>query len=73
MRELECDKPGSLMIEAIKLLKEDPRGINQISMEECIPHAWLRLLENGDTKAPSVNRIEYLIDRLNTFKANNNK
>ncbi len=66
---LDCDKQGSILTEALTLLKNDERSINRISLETRIPPGWLHNLSNGKMTQPSVNRIEYLIIALRQKQA----
>ena len=57
---------SELMAETIRLMKARPHGSSyrQLSAETKIPQGWLRALQLGNIKEPSVVRIETLYQHL---------
>lgn len=58
------DEPGSLMAKTIELLRNDERDLLQIHKDTNVPFYWLRELAAGKVKNPSVNRVQYLYEKL---------
>lgn len=56
------DQPGKLMQHTAALLRE--RNILRVYEETKIPYYWLRKFSSGETKNPSVNRVQYLYEFL---------
>ena len=60
------DAPGVLMTKTLTLLKEDKRNLLQIHKDTGLPLYWLRDFVQGRFRNPSVNRVEYLHNQLNS-------
>lgn len=56
------DKPGTLMLRTLELLKEDERDLLTIHKDTGIPFYWLRSFLNGKFENPSVNRVQALYE-----------
>lgn len=67
-----CDREGSLMTATLDLLKKDSRSLLQIYDETGVPFYWLRRFVTGGYKNPSVNRVQYLFEKLSGKKLNVN-
>lgn len=61
---LPFDEPGSLMATTRKLLKDDPRGIVGVHDATSLPFYWLLKFAAGSFKNPSVNRVQFLYEKL---------
>lgn len=59
-----CDQPGSLIEATRHLLKRDERTHEQLSKELNVPFHWLRSFMAGEIEAPSVNRVQYIYEKL---------
>ena len=58
------DVPGTLMVKCHELLKRDDRDLLTIHKETGIPFYWLREFVAYRIKNPSVNRIQFLVEKL---------
>jgi len=56
------DQPGLLMRRTVELLRE--RNLLKVYEDTKIPFYWLRKFSSGETKNPSVNRVQYLYEFL---------
>lgn len=65
---LPCDKPGSLIQATRRLLLNDPRTHHALAKELGVPFYWLRAFIADEIKAPSVNRVQYLYEKLSGSK-----
>lgn len=65
---LPCDKPGSLIIATRKLLERDPRSRHQLALDLGVPFYWLNVFIQGAIEAPSVNRVQYIYEKLSGQK-----
>lgn len=74
-RTAGCDKIGMLHQRALDLLeRECAKGDNAlwlIAANIGIPYHWLIALRNGRIKQPSVNRIEWMVEKLSGRKIRN--
>jgi hypothetical protein len=59
-----CDKPGTLIEATRKLLKNDPRSQPRIAEDLGVPFHWLKAFMADEIEAPSVNRVQYLYEKL---------
>lgn len=62
------DSPGSLIQKTLKLLERDERSLLDIAQATGLPFYWLRKLKGGKIDNPSVNRIQYLYEKLSARK-----
>jgi hypothetical protein len=62
------DDQGTLMKRTLQLLKKDKRTLLDIFAETGIPFYWLRKFAAGEFKAPSVNRVQALYEKLSERK-----
>ena len=65
-KDKQYDQPSSLMLEAIKLVKEI--GVQEASFKTNLPFLWLQKLVIFHYKNPSVNRIEHIYTTLTGTK-----
>lgn len=68
MNTLECDSPGTLAVETLKLVKAEPRGLLEVAQKTGVPYHWLRKYAAGKIPNPSVNRVEFLFKKLSAKK-----
>lgn len=66
--DLPCDKPGTLIQATRKLLLNDPRSQYDLAKDMGVPFYWLRAFAADEIRAPSVNRVQYLYEKLNGTK-----
>lgn len=68
--EKRFDKPSSLMLKTLELLKKDSRGLAELadSSETGLSYHWLKKFYAGEFANPSVNRIQYLYEFLSGKK-----
>jgi hypothetical protein len=64
MDKLDCDKQQSLLKKTLELVENDDRSLLQLYSDTGLPFYWLRQLVAGAVKNPSVNRIQYLYEKL---------
>lgn len=64
----QCDSPGTLLTETKRLIKKDRRSLMRLAFETDIPFYWLQKFMRGGILAPSVNRIQYLYEKLSGKK-----
>lgn len=69
MTNLTCDRPGSLMSETLKLVNKEPRGLLAVTQRTGIPFYWLRKFAANRIPNPSVNRVQFLYEKLSGKKA----
>lgn len=63
MRQNEpCDEDGTLIKATRELLRG--RGLYQVHKETGVPYFWLRSFAQGSRVGPSVNRVQYLYEKL---------
>lgn len=60
--------PPTLLEAARKLLLADKRSTLEIHKQSGLPVFWLRKLRSGETKDPSVNRVQALYEFLSNTK-----
>lgn len=67
---LPCDAPGSLLSATRKLIEKDGEHRSRTALAAAlgIPLHWLNAFVRGDIESPSVNRIQYIYDRLSSTK-----
>ncbi len=65
---LPCDEQGSILKRTLALLQKDPRSHQLLSIETQVPLAWLTKLRNNEIPAPSINRVQYLYEKLSGKK-----
>ena len=58
------DQPGTLMKKVLELFIKDGRTPLQLQIDHGVPFYWVKALQAGTIKNPSVNRIEYLYNLL---------
>lgn len=63
-----CDRPGSLFNETQKLLKKQTGGVLAVSQKTGVPFYWLRKFAADKIKNPSVNRVQFLYEKLSGAK-----
>jgi hypothetical protein len=59
-----CDEMGSLLRETLKLINERSDGLLHIANETGVPFYWLRKFTYNEIPSPSVNRVQYLYEKL---------
>lgn len=64
----EYDKPGALVETTRTLLKEDKRTLKMIAQWTGIPFFWLKKFSANEIPNPSVNRVQYLYEKLSNSK-----
>jgi hypothetical protein len=62
------DSPGSLIKRTRELLKSDKRKLHEIYRDTGIPFHWLRKFSADEIPNPSVNRVQYLYEKLSGKK-----
>lgn len=62
-KELPCDQPGSLIIATRALLAEQT-DLPKLYADTGLPFYWLKSFADGTIKSPSVNRVQYLYEKL---------
>lgn len=65
---LACDKPGTLITATRRLLERDERPRVQLAADLGVPLHWLNTFIQGGIDAPSVNRIQYIYEKLSGHK-----
>lgn len=63
-----CDRLGSLMTETLRLINKEPRGLLAVTQRTGVPFYWLRKFAAGKIPNPSVNRVQYLFEKLSGKK-----
>lgn len=58
------DQPGSLMKKTLALIEEQQCDPLKLHKETGLPYYWLKKFASGSFKNPSVNRVEFLYERL---------
>ena len=58
------DKPNTLMLKLIEAIEEDKRTYLELYRDTGVPFYWIRNLANGKFINPSVNRCQYLYERM---------
>ena len=66
----EFDKPSTLMVETLKLLKADERKLAELadSTQTGISYYWLKKFSANEFANPSVNRVQFLYEFLSGNK-----
>lgn len=64
------DAPGSLIRATLDLIKKDPRNAAELYRDTGLPFHWLTKFIHGDIDSPSVNRVQYLYEKLSGKKIN---
>lgn len=62
------DQPGSLIKATLNLVQKDGRNPVQLYRDTGLPFHWLTKFIHGDIDAPSVNRVQYLYEKLSGKK-----
>ncbi len=62
------DAQGSLMKATLDLVRKDPRTALEIYRDTGVPFNWLAKFIHGDINKPSVNRVQYLYEKLSGKK-----
>lgn len=68
MQNLVCDRPGSLMAKTLELVRKEPRGLLAVYQKTGVPFYWLRKFASGKIPNPSVNRVQFLYQKLSGAK-----
>lgn len=63
-----CDQPQSLVTVTQNLIKKDKRTRYDLAKELEIPFHWLNSFAQGYIDAPSVNRVQYIYEKLSGKK-----
>ena len=63
-----ADKMSTLLRATFALLEQDQRTLFQISKDTGVPFYWLRKFSAQDIQAPSVNRVQFLYEKLSNKK-----
>ena len=63
-----ADNTGTLLTHTLSLLRQRKCSIEKLSHQLDMPVSWLNMLERGEMKAPGVNRIQYLYEKLSGKK-----
>lgn len=63
-----CDKAGTLIMATRRLLARDERPIETLAAELGVPFYWLKSFKAGDIDAPSVNRVQFIYEKLSGHK-----
>lgn len=66
----DFDAPGSLIIATHRLMKKERRTLLEIWRDTGVPFGWLTAFKRGAIASPSVNRIQYLYEKLSGRKIN---
>jgi hypothetical protein len=62
------DEPQSLMDATVKLINDDPRTLLEIWRDTGVPFYWLQNLVKYKYANPSVNRVQYIYEKLSGEK-----
>jgi hypothetical protein len=62
------DEAGTLLQATIELLQKDSRNLMEIMSYTGLPLYWLRDMRAGTIANPSVNRVQFLYERLSGKK-----
>jgi hypothetical protein len=62
------DEAGTLLQKTRAILARDQRSLLELANETGLPFYWLRKFAGGKIKNPSVNRIQYLYEKLTRKK-----
>lgn len=63
-----CDGPGTLATKTRELVNAEPRGLLSVAQKTGVPFYWLRKFAAGKIPNPSVNRVQYLFEKLTAKK-----
>jgi hypothetical protein len=59
-----CDRPGTLIEATRKLLHNDKRSRPKLAKDLEVPFHWLKAFMADEIDAPSVNRVQYIYEKL---------
>ncbi len=65
---LKCDAPGSLVLATRRLIRADKRSHHQLALDLGVPFYWLKSFIHGVADSPSVNRVQYIYEKLSGSK-----
>lgn len=63
-----CDDAQTLIKQTIILVNAEPRGPLAVSIKTGVPYYWLRKFSSEKIANPSVNRVQYLYEKLSGNK-----
>lgn len=64
MEKQPYDQEGSLLSKTRALIKDRKLSLPEIYKETGIPFYWLKKFVSGEIRNPSVNRVQYLYEKL---------
>lgn len=70
MAKSKYDDQGTLHKKTEKLLRDDGRSMPEIFKATGVPYYWLVNFAAGSYKNPSVNRVQFLYEKLTGKKLN---
>ena len=63
-----CDRPQSFLSEVHRLVLADKRPTEVICRELGLPYSWFRQFKDGRIASPSVNRMQFIYEKLSGKK-----
>lgn len=60
----QCDAPGTLVLKTRRLLNNRKEAVSKVAKDTGIPLDWLRKFSGGQIPNPSVNRVQFLFEKL---------
>ena len=63
-----CDQPGTLIKTVLDLIKKDNRTVDALCRDLNLPRSWFVQFKLGTITKPSVNRVQYLYEKLSGKK-----
>ncbi len=63
-----CDELSTLNLETLRLVQSEARGVLAVNAKTGVPISWLRKYAAGKIKSPSVNRVQFIHEKLSGIK-----
>lgn len=63
-----CDAPSTLNKKTLQLVLDEPKGLLAVAVKTQVPIWWLRKFAAGKIQSPSVNRVQFVYEKLSGSK-----